>query len=237
VELPRAAGAGASPAAPALALAEDFAAGRARRAARKEISARPSYEVASVTHVVHTGPRPAWERTGRGMSWGRVLHRLLEALMRDGKLDVRAYAANLLAEEDRPAGDLDEIAGIVEGARESPLWRRALAAKTRFVEVPFALVVPRAELGVSDGPAEILLQGAIDLVFEEDAGWMLIDYKSDTVKDNLADLVAFYTPQVDIYRRYWERLTGKPTQAGLFFLETREAVWVPSASIPSSHTL
>ena len=227
----------AEPAPPLSALSAELSGSSARRGRRQAGSAAPTYAVVPVTAIAHTGPRPAWQRTGRGMSWGRVLHGVLEGLMRNPRLDVRAYAANLLAEEDRPAGDLDEIAGIVEGARESPLWRRALAAKTRFAEVPFALVVPRAELGVSDGPTEILLQGAIDLVFEEDAGWTLVDYKSDTVKDNLADLVAFYTPQVDIYRRYWERLTGKPTQAGLFFLDTREAVWVPSASTPSSHTL
>ena len=225
----------AAPALPLSGLAGELSAFAVRRERRRAESGAATYAVVPVTGIAHAGvPRPAWQRTGRGMSWGRVLHGVLEALMRDSKLDVRACVSNLLAEEDRPAGDLDEIVRIVDGVRGSPLWQRALAAKARFAEVPFALRVPRAELGFSDGPAEPLLQGAIDLVFEEDDGWVLIDYKSDTVKDNLPDLVAFYTPQVDIYRRYWERLTGRPTRAGLFFLETREAVWVPSRSTSSS---
>jgi len=202
---------------------EAFGAERRRRHAA---SAAPSYAVAAVTGVAHTGPAPAWESTGRGLSWGRVLHRLLEALMREGEgLDVRAYAANLLAEEERPAGDLEEVVRVAMGVTASPLWKRATAAPRRLVEVPFALTVGREELGIADGPAKVLLQGAIDLVFEEDGGWTLVDYKSDTVTGNRDALVAFYAPQVAIYRRYWERLTGAPTRAGLFFLHTGEAVW------------
>ena len=103
-----------------------------------------------MTAVAHAGEeRPFRERTGRGMSWGSAVHRLLEALMRDASLDLRAYAANVLAEEERPADDLDEIVRLVEAVRASPLWKRALAAKSRIVEVPFALTVPSAELGTS----------------------------------------------------------------------------------------
>jgi ATP-dependent helicase/nuclease subunit A len=204
---------------------EELAAFGRRRQTRREQSGRPTYAVTPVTHVAHVGARPAWERTGRGMSWGRVLHGLLEALMRDPALDARAYAANLLAEEERPAGDLDELVRTAEAVRASDLWRRASAAPRRLVEVPFALMVRREELGLADGPAETLLQGAIDLVFEENGAWTLVDYKSDTVGDKLDDLVAFYTPQIAIYRRYWERLTGSPTRAGLFFAETGQEVW------------
>jgi ATP-dependent helicase/nuclease subunit A len=94
------------------------------------------------------------------------------------------------------------------------------------VEVPFALLVPRGELGLSEGPEHTLLQGAIDLVFEDDEGWALVDYKSDTVGENLEGLVRFYTPQVAAYRRYWQRLTGRPTRAGLLFVQDGREVWL-----------
>ncbi|HEY6065820.1 MAG TPA: PD-(D/E)XK nuclease family protein, partial [Thermoanaerobaculia bacterium] len=179
-----------------------------------------------VTDLAHdAGALPPWERTGRGMSWGRVLHRLLEELMKDGSLDVRAYAANLLKDEERPATDLDEVVRVVEGVRSSALWRRALAARRSLAEVPFALEVDSGEIGRPDGPARTLLQGAIDLVFEEESGWVLVDYKSDTIAGNLEELVAFYSPQIGLYRRYWEKLTGRPTKAGLYFLSTGQEVW------------
>ena len=113
--------------------------------------------------------------------------------------------------------------------RGSGLWQRARNAKRRLVEVPFALRVDSAELGLDGTPADLLLQGAIDLLFEEAGGWTLVDYKSDTVTDDLTELVAFYAPQVALYRRYWERLTGAPTRAGLFFIHTGEVVWTEDA--------
>ena len=70
---------------------------------------------------------------------------------------------------------------------------------------------------------------AIDLLFEDEDGWTLVDYKSDTVGANRCQLVAFYAPQIALYRRYWERLTGARARAGLFFLHTGEVVWPDDA--------
>ena len=108
---------------------------------------------------------------------------------------------------------------VVEGVRQSPLWKRALASKTATRRGALRAAGRGGGAERPSVPAGTTLQGAIDLVFEEDDGWVLVDYKSDTVTpDNRAALEAFYAPQIDHYRRYWERLTGRPTRAGLFFL-------------------
>jgi len=214
----------------AAALARERDLASAGRAERRSISERPGYRAITVTTLAHemseATSRPFASFTGKGMSWGSALHRILEAAMRDPSLDVRAYAANVLAEEDRPPGDLDEAVATVEGVRRSALWKRALASKQCLVEVPFALSVPSSDLGLADGPAETLLSGAIDLVFEEKDGWVLVDYKSDTVAGNLEALVGFYSPQIEHYRRVWRELTGRPTSAGLFFLDGGREVWL-----------
>ncbi|MEP6994221.1 MAG: PD-(D/E)XK nuclease family protein, partial [Acidobacteriota bacterium] len=201
---------------------------RQQRGRRRSASAVASYAVASVTTVAHAAAeKPAWESTGRGLSWGRVLHAVLEAAMREASLDLRAVAANALAEEERPVAELAELLRVVESVRSSALWARALRAKRCLVEVPFALRVAPEEIGLAGALADALLQGAIDLVFEEEDGWVLVDYKSDAVTaGNRAALVAFYAPQVALYRRYWERLTGRPTCAGLFFAHTGETEWM-----------
>ncbi len=225
-----------TPAAPLESLASDLDAFRTETGRRRAAAARASYGVVAVTDVAHSGEKPVWEATGRGMSWGRVLHGALEAAMRDPKLDLALHAANLLASEERPPGDLSDVLKVVEGVRGSPLWKRALAAKRRFAEVPFALPVPPAELGLADAPDATVLQGTIDLVFEEEGEWVLVDYKSDTVTPaNRPALVAFYTPQIAYYRRSWESLTGRPTRAGLYFLHTGELVMLPAGSTPASH--
>jgi len=207
-------------------LARELAESNRAREARRDVSGRPGYAVEQVTHVAHDRrAMPFASRTGRGMTWGRVIHRLLEGAMKDSGLDLRLYAANLLAEEERPASELNEAVDLVEAVRRSPLWRRAQGARRRLAEVPFALMAGSSELGLAEGPPETLLQGAIDLVFEEDSGWTLVDYKSDTITDNLDELVAFYSPQIELYRRYWGELTGRPTKAGLFFVQTGDEVW------------
>jgi ATP-dependent helicase/nuclease subunit A len=207
-------------------LAADAETARVERARRLAAASRPTHAVVAVTSVAHGGEKPAWESTGRGMSWGRVLHGALEAAMRDPRLDLRLHAANLLAAEERPPDELEEVLRVVEAVRGSALWKRAQAARRRLVEVPFALEVPRSDLGLDAGPDPVLLQGTIDLAFEEEDGWMLVDYKSDTASHGLDSLVRFYTPQVRIYRRYWEQLTGRPTRAGLYFISAEETVWL-----------
>ena len=223
-ELPRAVV--AEPAGSLRHVGRDLAVQRALRDERRTLSLAPSYAVVTPTSLTHAAaPLPARQRTGRGMSWGRVIHRLLEGLMENPSLDVRAYAANLLSEEERPAEDLEEVTAVVEGVRSSPLWQRATRASRRLVEVPFAVEVDSSEIGISEGPARSLLQGAIDLAFEEDSGWILVDYKTDTIAGNLDELVGFYSPQIEMYRRYWETLTGQPTEAGLYFVSTGREVW------------
>jgi ATP-dependent helicase/nuclease subunit A len=216
---------------PAPDLSGELAAFRERAASRRESGARPSYRIEPVTKLVHDSEAavPFRARTGRGMSWGRVIHRLLEGAMKDPAIDLRLYARNVLADEERAAFEVDEAVRLVEAVRASPLWRRALAAQRRLAEVPFALTAKSADIGIRTGPAETVLQGAIDLAFEEDSGWVLVDYKSDTVAENLEELTAFYTPQIELYRRYWERLTGRPTKAGLYFVSTGQEVWPPHA--------
>jgi ATP-dependent helicase/nuclease subunit A len=211
-------------------VARDVAAFRGIREDRRARCLEPSYATVTATAIAHaSAPLPGWELTGRGMSWGRVIHRLLEGLMRSPSLDVRAYARNLLAEEERPATDLEEVVAVVEGVRSSALWRRALSARRQLVEVPFAVEVESSEIGKTAGPARTLLQGAIDLAFEEDSGWFIVDYKSDTIVDNLDELVAYYLPQIELYRSYWEKLTGRPTKAGLYFVSTGQEVWPADA--------
>ena len=65
-----------------------------------------------------------------------------------------------------------------------------------------------------------IVSGVIDLVFLEAGGWVIVDYKTDTVEDEegLAKLVEYYRPQVEMYRRFWEETAKeKVCEAGLYF--------------------
>jgi ATP-dependent helicase/nuclease subunit A len=173
-----------------------------------------SYAVLPITKIAHDSHVElvrAEEGLGKGTSWGRVLHRLFEALVRDGSLDVKRYAENLLRDEERDPVEVAEVVNVVAAVRSSPLWARVLAADERYVEVPFALM---ADVG-----GETLLHGVIDLVFLEGERWLIVDYKSDSTVGRLDWLIAYYKPQVEHYARFWSQLTGAETRAALFFVD------------------
>ncbi|MCM3877750.1 MAG: PD-(D/E)XK nuclease family protein, partial [Thermoanaerobaculia bacterium] len=216
----------APPAAPPLA-ARLPEARRAIAAARARAAA-PGYDLVTVTSLAKKeGPRaPSPAEEARGAAWGRVLHQLLEAAMRSPGLDLAPLAANLMREEEVAPEMLGEVLRVAASVRESELWARALKSPKRFVEAPFSMLVPSRELGIPEGPAETLLKGAIDLVFEEDGVWHIVDWKSDVVGDSLAALVAHYAPQVSHYRHAWEAFTGQPAKAGLFFMDTGQLAWL-----------
>ncbi|MGZ5430344.1 MAG: UvrD-helicase domain-containing protein, partial [Thermoanaerobaculia bacterium] len=208
--------------------------------ARKRIAegrlraAAPSFAVTPVTTLAKKeGPRaPTAAENARGAAWGRVLHQLLEAAMRTPGIALRPVAENLLREEELAPELLDEALRVAASVTSSPLWARARVAKRRFVEAPFAMMVPSAELGVLGGPEETLLKGAIDLVFEEEGVWHIVDWKSDAVGDNLAALVAHYAPQIAHYRKAWEALTKQRAVAGLYFMDNGHLEWLESTGRP-----
>ena len=193
-----------------------------------ETAKEPSYSVLPITKIAHNSHIElvkAEEGLGKGTSWGRVLHRLFEAMLRDETLDVRLYAENLLKDEERDRVELADVLAVVEAVRQSALWSRVKAADERYVEIPFALTVPRRDAGL-DEEGDTLLHGTIDLVFREGERWYIVDYKSDSTAGRLDHLIDYYKPQVEHYARFWSSLTGAPATAGLFFVDGTREVWV-----------
>ena len=188
---------------------------------RKEIdkkiarSKEPSYVTETVTARAKpaVGKTPFTEDTGRGMSWGRVIHRMLESLARAETCNLDLMAENLLKEEARPLSEKDDVIETVKEVVASKLWGRMKEAEEALFEVPFST-------GTDDRGKPGVVSGAIDLAFREPDGWVLADYKTDTVGESLPDLVDYYRPQVEIYRTLWQEMSGEPVkEAGLFFVD------------------
>jgi ATP-dependent helicase/nuclease subunit A len=92
------------------------------------------------------------------------------------------------------------------------------AAEQAFVEIPFSHKVEGA------GKPKVV-SGVIDLAFKEKGEWVIADYKTDTADGNLEQLVAYYTPQVEMYRDFWMAISGENVkEAGLYFIH--EGRWV-----------
>ena len=104
----------------------------------------------------------------------------------------------------------------------SPLAARMHQAAKRGTlhkETPFVLGVSADTLQKDWDRAEtVLIQGIIDAWFEEDGGIILVDYKTDAVKEGEAGrLLERYRMQMEYYRLALERLTRKKvTEMGLY---------------------
>jgi len=183
---------------------------------------QPSYHNVAVTDVVKSGKAfPKRADTGRGFSWGRVIHRLLESTIKKERGNLDLLIENLLIEEGRPSEEKEEVLKYVRGIMQSQFWERVLKSSRRFVEVPFTQKTKDLL------PGEAFVSGVIDLVFQEEKGWVIVDYKTDTVngEDELFQLVDYYAPQLDLYRRFWEDITGeKVVETGFYFTSVNKYI-------------
>ena len=62
----------------------------------------------------------------------------------------------------------------------------------------------------------MLIQGIIDVFFEEEDGLVLLDYKTDSVS-SMKELWNRYETQLDYYGEALERLMGRPVKEKILY--------------------
>jgi ATP-dependent helicase/nuclease subunit A len=69
------------------------------------------------------------------------------------------------------------------------------------------------------------VRGQIDLIFKEEDGWVLVDYKTDRARGGSADnLAKKYAPQVQLYAKVWERSTRETVKEALLYFLSENLV-------------
>ena len=81
-------------------------------------------------------------------------------------------------------------------------------------EIPASSVDPAIDKNLAD--ANIIVQGAVDLCFEEPDGIVVLDFKTDRV-DNMSDLVNCYGEQLEIYAKAAEKIFAKPVKEKIIY--------------------
>jgi len=147
-----------------------------------------------IEHVERPSERPS------GRRFGTLVHATLAVVdLGAARGDVSAVAAV----EGRLLGaTADEVAAAVDcvaGALAHPLLRRAAGAVRVARETPLAL-------GLEDGT---LVEGVVDVAFEEPDGWTVVDFKTDV---ELEGRRAEYARQVSLYARALAAASGKPAR-------------------------
>jgi ATP-dependent helicase/nuclease subunit A len=155
----------------------------------------------------------------RGVEWGEDMHVLLESAMRRPGADLKSLARSLTREREIVDDDDQRVTLLLEmvaKVRQSEIWKRAHASERVLAEVPLTMMTEEDEASSS---LPTLQRGAIDLVFREAQGWVIVDYKTDRVDaKSVKAKVEHYRPQVESYAKAWARLVGEPVrEIGLFF--------------------
>ena len=97
--------------------------------------------------------------------------------------------------------------------------RMLQAARNRklYKEQPFVISVNASEIYQGDLSGEkILVQGIIDVYFEEEDGLVVLDYKTDQVKSR-KELVEKYHAQLEYYAHALSQLTGKTVKEKIIY--------------------
>ena len=185
-----------------------------------------------------TPEREPWRRGRAGTSIGSAVHAVLQHvdLADPAGGELADLARWQVAVEGLPA----DAAGLVEAkaraAVASPLVRRAVASghvhRELHVAAPMAAVV--GEAGGADLGGVDLVEGFVDLCFDDRDGLVVVDYKTDEVPSDaaVADALARYAPQGAAYALLLEAATGRPvTEVHFLFLRGTEAVDAPVADL------
>ncbi|MGQ7890684.1 UvrD-helicase domain-containing protein [Paenibacillus sp. WC2504] len=217
----------------------DLAGFMAERAAKVVRLGRSTYARASVTGLTKSsGEVPEWSSEGRGMAYGSLVHLGIEAAGKGiAGEQLAAYMAMLADQLKVNADFISEAFLAVVAFTNSELWQRALRAKTRLHEVRLLfkksaegstvgddsateVAVSVEEGALAETVRDVYVEGVIDFLFEEEDGWVIVDFKTDHFEAGKEEaFVRFYRPQVLTYAREWEQTFGyKVKEAGLYFV-------------------
>lgn len=137
-----------------------------------------------------------------GAEFGSAVHKVME------KINITADVS-VDNEVERITGERNEaITKKVTGFFESSLGARVKKAKVHR-EAPFEIQISATDFQGQEIEGEtMLLQGVIDMYFEEDGKIVLVDYKTDKCK-NLEELSEKYSVQLKWYAEAIKRLLKK----------------------------
>ncbi len=151
-----------------------------------------------------------------GASRGTAYHRILELLdfRKEYTEEILAEDIRIFQEEGKVSDEmaacisLQDIMGFLDcrsGRRMRECARRGKLKK----EQPFVMGVDAREIYPKEQEGEeILVQGIIDVYFEEPDGLVVLDYKTDHVR-KAEELTEKYHAQLDYYSKALEQMTGK----------------------------
>jgi ATP-dependent exoDNAse (exonuclease V) beta subunit len=190
-----------------------------RRAEILAAGGSPEFDLLIATATAEAPPGPeiviqvASTKTAGARPAGRRFGTLVHAVLRDVPLDARKPVIEPMAEAKArvvgaTAEESEAAVEAVASALAHPLLRRATASEQCHREWPLVLKLEAADRNVC--ATERVLEGVVDLAYQEDGGWTIVDFKTDAAlsPERYQRQLAWYVYAVG-------RLTGQPARGWL----------------------
>lgn len=181
----------------------------------------------SVSNLVHKSniytnkfnEKPYFAQSG-GLSSsqkGTALHKFMQFVdFKAAKIDLNAeierlYEYKFLSQNEVNSLNIEQIQAFLS----SSLLERALNSKKmyreyKFIsEIPLSLTPLKVSLELKD--QNIIIQGAVDCMFIEDDGIVILDFKTDKIA-NEEDFIKVYKEQLDYYSIACEKIINMPVK-------------------------
>ncbi|SFE05721.1 DNA helicase/exodeoxyribonuclease V, subunit A [Bacillus sp. OV194] len=180
-------------------------------------------------------PRFMQEKTLTAAERGTAMHAVMQHIdlsLQAEPEQIKELLAKMVNKElltDEQAAHIDF--GAISRFFETDIGKRISQAPNIIREMPFSMALPVEEAALTwQGTAKetILVQGVIDCMIAEEDGFILIDYKSDTISNRFAGgfdgakqiLLERYRVQLELYGKAIERILKKPVKESyLYFFD------------------
>lgn len=171
------------------------------------------------TRTIMNRPEFLQEKRLTAADIGTAVHAIMQHIPLDRKMDlteVRTFIDSLvgmeiLSEAEARAVRPEDIVRFYD----SEMAERLHAAKAIKREVPFTYTKED-----EDGDHQII-QGIIDCLFEEEDGWVLLDYKTDSIRhlpEPAREMTARYGVQLSVYGEAVEAILRVPIKERVLYL-------------------
>ncbi|MBR4341398.1 MAG: helicase-exonuclease AddAB subunit AddA [Lachnospiraceae bacterium] len=162
-----------------------------------------------------------------GTGYGTLVHKCMQFMPMEYRSDEEVEVfLNEMEKKKRITGEEHErlhIAGFVRFLNDTIAERIRKADKqNRFYrEKQFMITIPAERIDpekYKNSKVPVPVQGVIDAMFEEDGELVILDYKTDSLKNGEEEkLIKLYRRQLNIYAEAAERLIGKKVKEKLLY--------------------
>ncbi|MFC4559185.1 helicase-exonuclease AddAB subunit AddA [Virgibacillus kekensis] len=181
--------------------------------------------------------RPAFmqkEKAITAAERGTAMHTVMQHIPLSKPMDKHAIAEFVeeLVERElltRQEADVIDIEAI-EQFFTTPIAQMIMDSSEIYREVPFSLTLPASEVyanWTSETDEQVLVQGVIDCVIPLDGGWVILDYKTDTIWEDVTDqlkgkLLKRYEVQLNMYRHAIETIWHQPIEETYLYFFSKQ---------------